>query len=385
VVFPFFQAEDVNRTLEGGRKPLHLAADFGHTEVVEFLISKGADVNAPDKYGITPLLCACFENHLSCVKVLLEKGADKDKKGPDGLSAFDAAECNDIKALLKWLQSKEQSAALTLTDTASWDNMLTEEPPAQENLETEQVAFRCSFRGRAKKASHLKSGAPTQSIICFGTGAGAVCLLLVSCDNKEREEAVEERASRRGESLDSLKSRCSEWSSCRVVDGARIIDMAQWWAPLIVVHLSIYLAAAQHHRKEMWQQYLFPLAVSEGFHSSAIWAPQITGSPLCYTYGLDSLKSDQMRIKRGAYSLINPTFQRSVEDVNLLFEILLAGMQIQDEEHAMLIPDEELASLRCVEKLEVICDDVPAQEALRHSPPDGRPRPASAAPERAGL
>lgn len=33
-------------------------------------------------------------------------------------------------------------------------------------------------------------------------------------------------------------------------------------------------------------------------------------------------------------------------------------MQIQGEEHAMLIPDEELASLRSVAKLEVICDDV---------------------------
>ncbi|TKS90635.1 Myotrophin [Collichthys lucidus] len=66
-------AEDVNRTLEGGRKPLHYAADCGHTDVVEFLISKGADVNASDKHNLTPLLTACFENHLSCVKVLLEK------------------------------------------------------------------------------------------------------------------------------------------------------------------------------------------------------------------------------------------------------------------------------------------------------------------------
>lgn len=39
------QAEDVNRTLQTGRKPLHLASDFGQTEVVEFLISKGADIN----------------------------------------------------------------------------------------------------------------------------------------------------------------------------------------------------------------------------------------------------------------------------------------------------------------------------------------------------
>ncbi|XP_005740927.1 myotrophin [Pundamilia nyererei] len=66
-------AEHVNRTLDGGRKPLHYAADFGQTDVVEFLISKGADINAPDKHGFTPLMTACFEGHLSCVKLLLEK------------------------------------------------------------------------------------------------------------------------------------------------------------------------------------------------------------------------------------------------------------------------------------------------------------------------
>uniref|UniRef100_A0AAY5KR18 Myotrophin n=1 Tax=Esox lucius TaxID=8010 RepID=A0AAY5KR18_ESOLU len=37
--------EDVNRTLEGGRKPLHYAADCGQAEMLEFLLSKGADVN----------------------------------------------------------------------------------------------------------------------------------------------------------------------------------------------------------------------------------------------------------------------------------------------------------------------------------------------------
>ena len=41
--------------------PLHQAASFGHSLVVEYLISNGADVNTKDKHGITPLLAAIFE------------------------------------------------------------------------------------------------------------------------------------------------------------------------------------------------------------------------------------------------------------------------------------------------------------------------------------
>ncbi|KAF7229318.1 protein FAM180A [Nothobranchius furzeri] len=94
----------------------------------------------------------------------------------------------------------------------------------------------------------------------------------------------------------------------------------QFWVVLAVVYLPSFQAAAWHHRKALY--------------------------PSAY------------RIKRGAYSLINPTFQRSSEDISLLFEILLSGMQIRGEEHTLLIPDEELASLRSVKKLEVICEDV---------------------------
>lgn len=35
----------MNRTLDTGRKPLHIVADFGQKEVMEFLISTGADIN----------------------------------------------------------------------------------------------------------------------------------------------------------------------------------------------------------------------------------------------------------------------------------------------------------------------------------------------------
>eukprot|EP00035_Acanthoeca_spectabilis_P037962 m.48876 g.48876 ORF g.48876 m.48876 type:complete len:129 (+) comp8933_c0_seq2:6186-6572(+) len=97
---------DVNGELTTGRRPIHYAADSGHTAVVEYLISKGADVNLEDKHGITAVLAAIWEGHVETVKLLLEKGAKKDGKAPGGesyLESADTAEKNqaELKALLK--------------------------------------------------------------------------------------------------------------------------------------------------------------------------------------------------------------------------------------------------------------------------------------------
>ena len=63
---------DVNVDIDG-RSPLHLAADFGQTEVVEYLVSKGANANAKDKHGISVILSAIYEGHTDCVKFLIQK------------------------------------------------------------------------------------------------------------------------------------------------------------------------------------------------------------------------------------------------------------------------------------------------------------------------
>jgi hypothetical protein len=38
---------NVNNQIDG-RCPIHFAADFGHNEIIEFLLGKGADVNVSD-------------------------------------------------------------------------------------------------------------------------------------------------------------------------------------------------------------------------------------------------------------------------------------------------------------------------------------------------
>ncbi|XP_071100193.1 myotrophin-like [Haliotis cracherodii] len=83
-----------------GRSPLHFAADYGQTDVVEYLVANGAGINVEDQYGITPLLSAIFEGHKETVALLLKKGANKNGKSPDGRPYLDCAETDDMKSLL---------------------------------------------------------------------------------------------------------------------------------------------------------------------------------------------------------------------------------------------------------------------------------------------
>jgi len=90
----------VHTTIDG-RTTMHLAADYGQLEVLEYLAAKGADINAKDKHGISVILAAIWEGHTKCVKFLLAKGCAKDGTAPDGRSYLEAAETEEIKSLLK--------------------------------------------------------------------------------------------------------------------------------------------------------------------------------------------------------------------------------------------------------------------------------------------
>ena len=55
--------------------PLHWAAYYGHLEIAEILISRGADLDADDPYYSTPLYLAVEEGHPEVVEFLISKGA----------------------------------------------------------------------------------------------------------------------------------------------------------------------------------------------------------------------------------------------------------------------------------------------------------------------
>lgn len=57
---------------ESGKTPLHFAAEGGHLDVVDFLLSKGAEVDARNADDETPLHYAAGYSHMDVIKRLLE-------------------------------------------------------------------------------------------------------------------------------------------------------------------------------------------------------------------------------------------------------------------------------------------------------------------------
>ena len=70
---------------------MHDAA-FGHKEIAELLIAKGADVNARGFFGSTTLHGAALDGHKEIAELLITKGADVNAKDDGGDTPLDGAD-----------------------------------------------------------------------------------------------------------------------------------------------------------------------------------------------------------------------------------------------------------------------------------------------------
>lgn len=97
---------------------LYQAADRDNTELVNFLISKGADVNQRDNKGNTPLSKA-IKNPKNYSKVYMDKynanaialidaGADLTLPNEYGRAAYDLAKTNKNKTIVEYIDSKKE-------------------------------------------------------------------------------------------------------------------------------------------------------------------------------------------------------------------------------------------------------------------------------------
>ncbi len=89
----------INAWAPDGFQPLGLACFFGHTAIVELLLSRGAEVNLPSRNGlkVQPLNSAVAGQHLQIARLLLDRGADPNaRQGEDFTPLHGAAQNGQV-------------------------------------------------------------------------------------------------------------------------------------------------------------------------------------------------------------------------------------------------------------------------------------------------
>lgn len=103
--------EIINKYSNDGFPPLGLAAFFGHADIVQLLIEKGADVNAPsqNQMQVRPIHSAVAfkDKEVACkiAKMLLENGADGKAKQQGGWTPLHGAANSGSEKLVTLLMS----------------------------------------------------------------------------------------------------------------------------------------------------------------------------------------------------------------------------------------------------------------------------------------
>lgn len=92
----------INAKGEGGRTPLHNAAEKGQLVVAQFLLDNHAEVNATDQGKFTPLHWAAMKGHKSMVELLLARGANVNANSNGGTPLYLAAQ-NGYRAVAEVL------------------------------------------------------------------------------------------------------------------------------------------------------------------------------------------------------------------------------------------------------------------------------------------
>jgi ankyrin repeat protein len=98
-------AEAVNVENNHGQTPLHIAAENGELDVVEYLVGKGANIHS-EKSGWTPLHTAAYSGKLDVVKYLINEGAGVNTRNKYGGTALHRAAYRGNLDIVEYLVNK---------------------------------------------------------------------------------------------------------------------------------------------------------------------------------------------------------------------------------------------------------------------------------------
>lgn len=99
-----------------GSSPLTVAAADGYTDLVKFLVNKGADVNSSNTYGNTPLHYSAWASDFESFKFLCENGAKLDARNINGQSVLQYSCMGGNPDIFKYCISKGMDINAKLED-----------------------------------------------------------------------------------------------------------------------------------------------------------------------------------------------------------------------------------------------------------------------------
>ena len=102
------QKADVNLLDGDGFTPLHWAATFNKRDAVELLLANKADMNIKvERYGWTPLRLTVIHGHMAAAEALLNGGADPNAKDDENIPLLNQAVIRGKKEMVELLLDKK--------------------------------------------------------------------------------------------------------------------------------------------------------------------------------------------------------------------------------------------------------------------------------------
>ncbi|MDQ7825751.1 MAG: ankyrin repeat domain-containing protein [Candidatus Eremiobacteraeota bacterium] len=94
----------VNSRDKDGKTPLHYAAEGGHLEIVDILITRGANVKTECNVGMTPLHLAVMNAHREVSLLLINRGANINARSKFGLTPLKVARTSNKPHMVEILK-----------------------------------------------------------------------------------------------------------------------------------------------------------------------------------------------------------------------------------------------------------------------------------------